>query len=140
MFLSNTLCYAFWVLVSLQTLPSESPETGAAAAPAKDVDGGGGATSFFQLPVMLLIMLLLFYFIILLPQQKAAKNQQAELNSLKKNDRVVTSSGIHGVVLVASPDSPTVTIRIDDATNAKMTVNREAIAKISREESKSGDA
>ncbi len=89
----------------------------------------------------MLIAMSLLYFMVLLPQQRQSKkNAQRELaeslKNLKKNDRVVTVGGIHGTVLIASGDAPTVTIRIDDATNAKMTVNREAIMRVIVEETK----
>ena len=66
-------------------------------------------------------------------QQVAAE----ALNNLRKNDRVVTTGGIHGTVVNVSTETGTVTIRVDEATNAKLTVNRDSVAKIFREESKS---
>jgi preprotein translocase subunit YajC len=91
--------------------------------------------------VFMMIAFLLFWFIVVLPQQRSVRKQQQEakeaLDNLRKNDRVVTSGGIHGSVVNVSTETGTVTIRIDEATNAKMTVNREAISKIFREESKS---
>ncbi len=109
--------------------------------PATKSSGNTITEVLFQSPVgFMAISLALLYFMVILPQQRSAKNQQREmaemLKNLKKNDRVVTSGGIHGVVVSASPDMPTVTIRIDDATNARLTLNREAISVVLKEESK----
>ncbi|MEY4566209.1 MAG: hypothetical protein RLY14_1179 [Planctomycetota bacterium] len=88
----------------------------------------------------LLIAMLLLWVMVILPNQRQAKEQQkklaAALSSLKKNDHVVTSSGIHGVILNANADSPTVTIRIDESNNTKMTINRDAIVRVIGDETK----
>ncbi len=117
---------------------SETAPTGSGTPPAS------GPDSIMQVLMspfgFMLIAMSLLYFMVLLPQQRQSKNAQRELaeslKNLKKNDRVVTVGGIHGTVLIASGDAPTVTIRIDDATNAKMTVNREAIMRVIVEETK----
>jgi preprotein translocase subunit YajC len=77
---------------------------------------------------LLLLAAILFMFIVVRPQQRQAKELQKALAELKKNDRVVTSGGIHGVV-VSSSDA-VVTIRIDENSGARMTVNRESISKV----------
>ncbi|MDR2766213.1 MAG: preprotein translocase subunit YajC [Holosporaceae bacterium] len=46
----------------------------------------------------ILLMVLAFYFLILRPQQKRDAKSRELVNSLKKNDKVVTGSGIIGVV------------------------------------------
>jgi preprotein translocase YajC subunit len=61
---------------------------------------------------------------------------QKMLDELKKNDRVVTSAGIHGTVVATSPESGTVTLRIDDSTNARLTVNRNTIVRVGEVNSK----
>jgi len=55
------------------------------------------------------------------------------LANLKKNDRVVTSFGVHGVISNISSDSGTVTIRVDENTNAKLTVNRDTIRVVKKD-------
>ncbi len=46
----------------------------------------------------MIMMLGAFYFIMILPQRKKAAQQQEFLNGLKKDDRIVTNSGILGVI------------------------------------------
>ena len=82
-------------------------------------------------------MLLVFYVGVLLPSQRSNKRQQRELadliSSLKKNDRVVTSFGVHGVVVSTQSEAGTVTIRLDENSNAKMTVNRDTIRVVKKD-------
>ena len=50
-----------------------------------------------QLP-FLLIMLVVFVFFIILPQQRRQKKERNFMNDLKKGDRVITKSGLHGKI------------------------------------------
>ena len=43
-------------------------------------------------------MLLIFYLLLIRPQQKRQKELQRTIESMRKGDRVVTSSGIYGTV------------------------------------------
>lgn len=66
-----------------------------------------------QLGGMIAIMAFMFYFALWRPQQKKAKEHAALLKGLKPGDRVVTSSGLCGVV-VGLKDK-TVSIRSADS-------------------------
>ncbi|MCX7994801.1 MAG: preprotein translocase subunit YajC [candidate division WOR-3 bacterium] len=46
----------------------------------------------------LILIFVVFYFLLILPQQRRQKQHQQLLNSLKKGDRVITSSGIYGTI------------------------------------------
>ncbi|MFO1064423.1 MAG: preprotein translocase subunit YajC [Pirellulales bacterium] len=116
-------------------LAQAAPDEDTSAGTATEAATGNSFTNFLMNPMnFLLLLLLVFYFIVLLPQQRQMKTQQKALadalSSLKKNDRVVTSGGIHGTVVQTSPETGTVTIRIDEGTGAKMTLSREAIARV----------
>lgn len=56
--------------------------------------GGGGIGGF--LPLILIVVV--FYFFMIRPQMKKQKDQKKYVDELKKGDRVVTSSGIHGKI------------------------------------------
>jgi len=73
---------------------------------------------------------LLFYWLLLRPQGKEKAKRQDLLESLKKNDRVVTIGGIYGVVTNVQRESDEVTIKVDEATNAKLRVTRGSIARV----------
>lgn len=50
-----------------------------------------------QLP-FLLLMLVVFVFFIILPQQRRQKKERNFMSALKKGDRVITKSGMHGKI------------------------------------------
>jgi len=70
-----------------------------------------------QTVVMFGAVIAIFYFMMIRPQQKRAKEHQKLLSAIKRGDNVVTSSGIHGVVL--DVDDTTVTVTIASSTNVK---------------------
>ena len=43
-------------------------------------------------------IILIFYFMMIRPQQKRQKEMKAMLESMKRGDKVITSSGIHGTI------------------------------------------
>jgi|TARA_B100000900_G_C20228248_1_gene572717 preprotein translocase subunit YajC len=51
-----------------------------------------------QLP-FLLLMVVVFVFFIILPQQRRQKKEKNFINSLKRGDKIITKSGIHGKVM-----------------------------------------
>lgn len=46
----------------------------------------------------LVVIFVIFYFLLILPQQRKQKKHQKLMNSLQRGDKVMTSSGIYGVV------------------------------------------
>jgi|GEM_PF-249928 len=54
----------------------------------------GGSSQFILLPVMFAV----FYFLLIRPQQKKQREAEALLKSLKRGDKVRTSSGIRGEI------------------------------------------
>jgi preprotein translocase subunit YajC len=63
------------------------------------------------LPMVLIVVV--FYFILLRPQQQRAKQQRKMLETIKAGDKVVTSSGIVGVVITVK--ERTIALRSGDA-------------------------
>ena len=51
-----------------------------------------------QLPFLLMMFGIIFFFMIL-PQQRRAKKEKSFKNNLKKGDRVITKSGVHGKIV-----------------------------------------
>lgn len=71
-------------------------------------------------------MAVIFYFLLIRPQQKQRKEQQALIAALKTGDKVVTSSGIYG--LISNVKETTVTLKIAD--NVKIEIDKAAIATV----------
>ncbi|MEX0820170.1 MAG: preprotein translocase subunit YajC [Pirellulaceae bacterium] len=90
------------------------------------------ASPFGQFSSLLpfILIAVLFYFMLIRPERKKRADTVNMLEKMKKNDRVVTIGGIHGVVVNVQKDSEDVTLRIDDSTNTRMRVLRSAISRI----------
>jgi preprotein translocase subunit YajC len=83
-------------------------------------------------PVMsflpLIIIFLIFYFLLIRPQQKRQQEHAKMIESVKKNDEIITSGGIHAVVVNVKEN--TVMARIDD--NVKIEISKNAVAAIKK--------
>ena len=69
---------------------------------------------------------LIFYFFIIRPQRQQQKKIKEMLANLKKNDEVVTTSGIHGTVAIVK--DKTVVLRVDEG--CRIEFDRESIASV----------
>jgi len=74
---------------------------------------------------LLVFMGVVVYFLLIRPQRVRAKQQDSLLKNLKSNDRVVTSSGIVGIVISVKEKS--ITLRSADS---KLEVLKSAVTEI----------
>jgi preprotein translocase subunit YajC len=83
-------------------------------------------------PLLMMVVLFgLFYFLLILPARRKERQQREALfSSLKKNDRVLTSAGIIGTVVSIKDKEDEVTLRIDDTSNARLSVLKSSIVRI----------
>jgi preprotein translocase subunit YajC len=88
--------------------------------------GTGGAGSSLGMFLPMLIVMGIFYVMLILPQQRQRKKTQAMLQALKSGDKVITSSGIYGVV--NGIDGDTIILKIAD--QVKIRIARSAIAQV----------
>lgn len=92
----------FGLLHTLSTWFQPEATGGAPAATPSSGGGGGGglggAGGFSQLGLMALMMVV-FYLVLIRPQQKKQKELDRLLGSLKKGQKVRTTSGIRGEIL-----------------------------------------
>jgi len=87
---------------------------------------GEGGSGLFGTLIMFAAIFLIFYFLIIRPQQKRQKERTKLLNELKKGDKVVTGSGIYGIIV--GLDEKTALIQVSD--NVKLKFERSAVATI----------
>ncbi len=80
---------------------------------------------FVQLVPMVMIFGI-FYFLVIMPEKKKQKAHQETLKSLRKNDEVITSSGIHGIVV--NVKDKTVVLRLDE--NVRVEFEKDAITAV----------
>jgi preprotein translocase subunit YajC len=92
-----------------------------AAAPPES----NGLLTFLPLVVVLMIYLVLFG-----GPRKTEKKRREMIDALKKNDRVMTTSGIFATVVSVSPESDRVVLRVDDDKGIKMEFSKAAISQV----------
>jgi len=73
----------------------------------------------------MILLVIVFYFILIRPQQQRTKQQAKLIANLKSGDKVVTASGIIGVVITVKDQ--TVSLRSADA---KMEVTKASVTEI----------
>lgn len=79
------------------------------------------------------------YLLLFRPEREKLKRQQETLAAIKKNDRVVTSSGIYGTVAHVDRDADRLTLKIDESSNAKLTVTLSSVTRVLREGAAGGN-
>ena len=98
--------------------------------------GSGAPDPFTSMLLPMAIIFAIFYFLIIRPQAKKQKEHQKMLGDLGKGDRIVTSGGIHGVVVGVKDD----VIQVKIAENVRVDVNRSAIATVKEKGENGKDA
>ncbi|HEV8641210.1 MAG TPA: preprotein translocase subunit YajC [Methylomirabilota bacterium] len=88
--------------------------------------GGAGTGAFLTQIVFFAAIFAIFYFLLIRPQQRQRRERERLLAALKKGDRVVTSSGLHGTITGLTEH--TATLRVAD--QVKLEFDRSAIARI----------
>ncbi len=83
---------------------------------------GGGLIG--MLPILFFVVIM--YYVMIRPQMRKQKEQAALVSQLKTGDRVVTSSGIHG--LISNVKDRTVIVKVAD--NVKIEMDKSAIATV----------
>jgi preprotein translocase subunit YajC len=104
----------------------------------QDQPPGGLLEVFGRNPLLpILAMVAMFFLIVVLPKnRREQKERQSLLSAMKKNDEVVTASGIIGVVHSIKEGADEVTLKIDD--NAKIRVLKSTIVRIVPKDTKEG--
>lgn len=95
-----------------------------AMGPAQQGSEGGGSAFASFLPLILIFVI--FYFLLIRPQQKRSKEHRRMLEAIKKGDKIVTSSGIYGLVEAVSEN----TVMLKIAENVKVKFGKASIAAV----------
>jgi preprotein translocase subunit YajC len=111
-------------LALIQATDTAAPSSGTAPA-------GGAATPAAAPPgwmqfIPFLAIGGIMYFLLIGPERKARKKREELLSKLEKGDKVVTSSGLHGVI--KELNETTVTLQVDDGVRLKF--SRSAVADV----------
>ena len=95
-----------------------------AGTDASGQQGAPGSLYFLYIPLFVAMI----YFALIRPQSQAKKKQEEKLSTAKTGDKVITSSGIHGVI--TNVKDTTVIVRVAD--NVKLEIEKTHLDKITR--------
>ena len=77
---------------------------------------------------LLIIMFAIMYFLIIRPQKTKEKKRLAMISNVRKQDKIVTVGGVHGVVV--SVKESEVIVRVDDTKDVKLKIDKSAITSV----------
>ena len=89
---------------------------------------GPGGGSFIQLIIPFALMFGIMYFLMIRPQKKKEKERKESISRVRRNDKVVTSGGIHGKVLNVKENI--IILNIDDKKEVTMKIDKNAISTV----------
>jgi preprotein translocase subunit YajC len=96
-------------------------------AEAEQQQAQGSNPIIFALPI---ILILGYFLLVRSPMKKQEQERQRLLAALKKNDKVVTSGGIIGIVASIKEKEDEVTLKVDESSNVRLRVLKSSIVKI----------
>lgn len=99
----------------------------AMAQPPGGAGGSGGSPIGAFMPLILIFII--FYFLLIRPQQKKQKEHQKLLSELQKGDKIITTGGIHGVIVNIKENVLSVKI----AENVRIDISRGNVAVVKKE-------
>jgi len=73
---------------------------------------------------------IIFYFLLLRPQQQQEKKRREMISRLKKNDKVLTASGMYGTVISVDDEGDKIVLRLDDEGRVKIAFTRASIVRV----------
>jgi preprotein translocase subunit YajC len=80
----------------------------------------GGAQDPISFLFPMAAIMVIFYLLLIRPQQKKQREHEDLLKTVQKGDRVVTSGGLHGVVVGTSDDVLTVDLGVHEKIRVKL--------------------
>ena len=93
--------------------------------------GQQGEMNFGVILFYMIAIFAIVYFLLLRPQRKREKERVQMLQNIKKNDRVLTSGGIFGIVISVGKDE--VTLKIDETNNVRVRCALHAVTGVIRQ-------
>lgn len=80
--------------------------------------------------IPIILIFIIMYFLLFRPQIRRQKEQARIVSALKTGDRVVTASGIHGII--TNVKDTTVTVKVAD--NVKLEMEKTAVTTVVKQE------
>jgi len=109
------------------------PQGGLLLAQAQAAGGQGRPPTLPELVLQyapLAFVVLFAWLLLYRPERQRQLESQRLRDALKRNDRVVTTAGIYGIVAAVDRDNDRVTIKVDETNNVKMDVTLASIGRV----------
>lgn len=74
----------------------------------------------------LIVIFVIFYFFLIRPQNKKAKEHQNMLNAVKKDDKIITTGGLHGTITNVKGD----VLEVKIAEGVKVQIAKSAVGSV----------
>ena len=84
-----------------------------------------GASALITMLLPFALLFGLMYVLLIRPQNKKEKERRNMIDNLQKNDHVITSGGMYGIVSNIKDDE--ITLKVDEDSNVKIRVSKNAI-------------
>ncbi len=108
--------------MTFQYLSAIFAQAAAPAAPAATGNPAPGG-NLFQLVIWIFMILVIMWVFFVLPKKNQAKQMQKLVDNLKKNDRVMTYSGIIGTIYSVDKEQNEVVLKVDDNTKIRFSLS-----------------
>jgi preprotein translocase subunit YajC len=99
-----------------------------AEAPAENAQSPTTGFTSMLLPMVAIAMLA--YFILIRPMKRQEQERQSLISNLKKNDEVITSGGLIGIVASIKEKGDEVTLKVDESANVRIRVTKNSIVRV----------
>ena len=103
----------------------------AEAAPPDGGGDGGFPWLLYMIPAVLIIM----WFLMINPQKKQEERMRKMLNSIGKNDRVMTVGGLIGTVHSIDKEQNEIVLKVDESNNTRIRFHLTAVNTVFHKES-----
>ena len=101
----------------------------AEAQPAVD-GGGGGGPDMMWLFIMFTAAIFLVWIFMMNPQKKQEERMRKMLDSLEKNDKVMTVGGVLGTVHSIDKEQNEIVLKVDEANNTRIRFHLTAVSAV----------
>jgi preprotein translocase subunit YajC len=108
-------------------------------AETSETSSSSGDGGFGMLFMMLPFFLILYWLFMLRPQQKQEEKQRKMMNSLDKNDRVMTVGGIIAAVHSVDKEKNEIILKVDDSNGTKIKFHLSAVSTVFPKDSEKTD-
>lgn len=100
------------------------------AAAAADSKPPAGPLELLITYFPMILIVVAAWFLLYRPERERMRKQRELLSNVKKNDRVITASGIVGTVSSVDREQDRVVLKVDESSNAKITFTLASVNRV----------